>query len=350
MTFASAPGRVNLIGEHTDYNAGLVLPAVIPQRTLVELRPRRDDQIVVWSREIGAWATYRLGHERRRRDWLDYVMGCTAMLRDAGHRIAGSELRIASQVPLGGGLSSSAALEVAVLRALRTAYDLPIDDVELALIGQRAEARFVGVPVGAMDQLAASLGRLGSALFIDLRSLEIHLLALPAVDLVVIGSGLRHDHAAGDYRTRRAECEDAARRLGVRTLREVGIADLPAIAALPPPLDRRARHVVTENARVRAAVHAIETSDLRALGEQLAAGHASMRDDFEASLPEIDRLVAIAGADPAIWGARITGGGFGGAIVALAKRSQAAAAAARIAAGYLAETGIRPHILVPGGA
>jgi galactokinase len=253
-------------------------------------------------------------------------------------------------VPLGGGLSSSAALEVAVLRALRTAYDLPIDDVELALIGQRAEARFVGVPVGAMDQLAASLGRLGSALFIDLRSLEIHLLALPAVDLVVIGSGLRHDHAAGDYRTRRAECEDAARRLGVRTLREVGIADLPAIAALPPPLDRRARHVVTENARVRAAVHAIETSDLRALGEQLAAGHASMRDDFEASLPEIDRLVAIAGADPAIWGARITGGGFGGAIVALAKRSQGAAAAARIAAGYLAETGIRPHILVPGGA
>jgi galactokinase len=350
MTIASAPGRVNLIGEHTDYNEGFVLPTPIPQRTLVELRARGDDQIVVWSREIGAWASYRLGDERRRGGWLDYVMGCTAMLRDAGHRIAGSELRIASQVPLGGGLSSSAALEIAVLRGFRAAYALEIDDLELAMIGHRAETQLVGAPVGAMDQLASSLGRLGSALFIDLRSLEIRSLALPPADLVVIGSGLRHDHAAGDYRTRRAECEEAARRLGVPALRDVGLADLPEIAALPPPLDRRARHVVTENARVLAAVRAIEDGDLRTLGELLGAAHASMRDDFEASLPEIDHLVAIADADPAIWGARITGGGFGGSIVALARRGQGAAAAARVAARYAAEIGIPPQILVPEGA
>jgi galactokinase len=347
MMGASAPGRVNLIGEHTDYNAGFVLPTPIPQRTRVELRARGDDRIVVWSREIGAWGAYQLGAERRRGNWTDYVMGCTAMLREAGHRILGSELRITSEVPLGGGLSSSAALEVAVLRAFRAAYAVGIDDLELALIGHRAEVEFVGAPVGAMDQLAASLGRLGSALFIDLRSLEMRSLVLPAADLVVIGSGLRHDHAAGDYRTRRAECEDAARRLGVRTLREVGIADLAAIAALPPPLDRRARHVVTENARVLAAVRAIEDGDLHGLGELLGAAHASMRDDFEASLPAIDQLVAIADADPAIYGARITGGGFGGSIVALATRGQGAVAAARIAGRYVAQTGLAPRVLVP---
>jgi len=350
MIRASAAGRVNLIGEHTDYNAGLVLPTPIPQRTRVTLQPRADDRVVVTSRELGARAEYQLGHERRTGTWLDYVMGCSHVLRLAGHGVGGCALDIESDVPVGSGLSSSAALELAVLRALREAYALPIADLALALLGQRAEVDLVGAPVGAMDQLAASLGTLGAALFIDCRDLAIRSIELPAVDLVVIGSGLRHDHAAGDYRVRRMECDEAARRLGVATLRDAGLgADgVAAIRRLPPPLDRRARHVVTENARVLAAVDAIRTGDVAELGAILKAGHVSMRDDFEASLPAIDELVAIASADPAIHGARITGGGFGGAIVALARAGTGAAASARIAAAYRTKTGQVPQILVAG--
>jgi galactokinase len=350
MITTSAPGRVNLIGEHTDYNEGFVLPTPIPQRTRVELRPLGGDRVIVSSRELGASAVYRLGDELHRGAWLDYVMGCTAMLRQAGHRIAGGELRITSDVPVGSGLASSAALEIAVLRAFRQACALPIDDTQLAWLGHRAEAEFVGAPVGAMDQLAVSLGTVGSALFIDLRSREIRSIPLPAADLVVIASGLRHDHAAGDYRVRRAECAEAARRLGVASLRDVGTAELPAIARLPPPLDRRARHVVSENARVLVAVRALEHGDLALLGALLREAHASLRDDFEVSLPAIDQLVALANADPAIYGARLTGGGFGGSIVALASRGEGAAAAARIAARYQLDTGQVPEVLVPGGA
>ena len=349
MIEASASGRVNLIGEHTDYNGGFVLPTPIPQRTRVTLAPRAGDLVVIASRELGATAEYQLGHERHSGTWLDYVMGCTQALRLAGHRLGGCELHVESDVPVGGGLSSSAALELAVLRALREAHALAIDDLALALLGQRAEVDLVGAPVGVMDQLAASLGTLGAALFIDCRDLSIRSIELPAADLVVIGSGLRHDHAAGDYRVRRAECDEAARLLGGVSLRDVGLGDLAAIARLPAPLDRRARHVVTENARVLAAVRAIEDGDLSALGAVLLAGHASMRDDFEASLPAIDQLVAIASADPAVHGARITGGGFGGAIVALAVRGEGGAASARIATAYRAETGKVPHVLVAGG-
>ncbi len=348
MTSTSAPGRVNLIGEHTDYNDGFVLPTPIPQRTYVELEKRTDDRVVVWSREMGAWAEYRLGEERPQHEWIDYVMGCTQVLRNAGHRIGGVDVRINSDVPLGSGLSSSASLEVALLRALREAFGLRIDDIELAFLGQRTETSFVGAPVGAMDQLAASLGEPSEALFIDIRNLEIKSVPLPAADLIVISSGLAHDHATGDYRTRRAECEEAARLLGVPALRDLGVHDLDRIARLPPPLDRRARHVVTENARVLAAVDAIEHKDLRRLGELLRESHVSMRDDFEVSLPAIDRLVQIANDDPLVFGARLTGGGFGGSIVALAALGMGIRVARRIAASYAHETGNTPQILVAG--
>ena len=348
---ASAPGRVNLIGEHTDYNGGFVLPTPIPQRTTVELRRRKDGLVRVWSREIGAWAEYTLGDERRRGGWLDYVMGCTQALRQAGHALDGFELKIASDVPLGSGLSSSASLELAVLRAIRQAFGLAIDDTRLALLGQRAENQLVGAPVGAMDQLCASLGQPGSALFIDTRTFATRLVPLPdGLDLLVIDSGLRHDHATGDYRTRRAECEEASRRLGVPQLRDLGADDLARVARLPDPLARRARHVITENDRVLAAVAALAARDLRTLGELFAASHASMRDDFEISLPAIDTLVAIACADPDIYGARLTGGGFGGAIVALAKAGTAAAAARRIIDQYFDQYGDQaagtPRVLV----
>lgn len=348
---ASAPGRVNLIGEHTDYNGGFVLPTPIPQRTTVELRRRQGSLVRVWSREIGAWAEYTLGDERRRGDWLDYIMGCTQALRLTGHTLEGFELKIASDVPLGSGLSSSASLEVSVLRAIRQAFGLAIDDIQLALLGQRAENELVGAPVGAMDQLCASLGQPGSALFIDTRTFATRLVPLPeGLDLIVIDSGLQHDHATGDYRTRRAECEEAARLLGVPQLRDLGLDDLARVARLPDPLARRARHVITEDDRVLAAVAALEARDLRTLGELFVASHASMRDDFEVSLPAIDTLVAIACADPDVYGARLTGGGFGGSIVAIAKAGTAAAAARRISDRYReqnrGQTAAPPRVLV----
>jgi galactokinase len=349
MIEASAPGRVNLIGEHTDYNGGFVLPTPIPQRTSVELDLRPDDRVRVWSREIGRWDEYCLGEERRRGSWLDYVMGCTYALRTAGFTIGGAELRVASDVPIGSGLSSSAALEVAVLRALRDAFALAIDDVELALLGQRAENEIVGAPVGAMDQLCASLGEPGSALFIDMRSLELRRIPLPAsIDLLVIASGVVHDHAAGGYRTRRAECEAAARMLGVSLLRELGPEDRLRTTSLPAPLDRRVRHVVSENQRVLAAVTAIERGDRAQLGRLFADSHASLRDDFEVSVPAIDTLVAIATADPDVFAARMTGGGFGGSIVALADAGSGADAARRIVRRYLDACASPAQVLVAG--
>ncbi len=227
---ADAPGRVNLIGEHTDYNQGFVLPMPIPQRTVAELAPRADEQVRAASASLtGEVEQYALGAETPGRGWLDYVQGLTWALRADGALILGFDLRVASSVPIGAGLASSGALEVAVLRALRAAFRLPLDDVELALLGQRAENEFVGARVGVMDQMAASLGVGGRALLIDTRSLEHRSVALPAgAELVVIDSGVAHRNRAGGYNARRAECERACALLGVRALRDLAAADLPS--------------------------------------------------------------------------------------------------------------------------
>jgi galactokinase len=262
--------------------------------------------------------------------------------------VQGFDLALASDVPLGSGLSSSAALEVSLLRALRQLQGLPIDDLTIAMLGRAAETDFVGAPIGIMDQMASSLAHPGVALFIDTRTLETAPVALPAgVELIVLDSGVSHNHAHGDYRTRRAECERAAARLGVAELRDVGVHDLARVAALPPPLDRRARHVVMENQRVLDAVAAMRAGDAVALGILFSQSHASQRDDYDCSVPEVDLLVDIAQADPAVFGARLTGGGFGGAIVALARAGDAVAAAARVAAEYARRSSQRPAILVP---
>jgi galactokinase len=348
---ASAPGRVNLLGEHTDYNGGFVLPTAIPQQTHVELAARADAIVRVVSANVSpalADQTYRLGTEAPGRGWLDYVQGMTAALRAAGHTIGGFDAYVHSTVPLGSGLASSAALEVALLRGLRALWGLALDDVALALLGQRAENELVGARVGIMDQMAASLADAGTALFLDARSLTYERLPLPAAgELVVVDSGIRHEHAAGDYNTRRAECERACALLGGAQLRDVGPADLARVETLPTPLDRRARHVVTENARVERATAALRAGDLPALGTLFAASHASQRDDYEVSVPAVDLLVALASEEPAIYGARLTGGGFGGAVVMLARAGNGRAAAERVAAIYLAETGRTPTILLP---
>jgi galactokinase len=348
VVHASAPGRVNLIGEHTDYNGGFVLPTAIPQKTRVELTRRTDRRVQARSQEAEQHGAYTLGDERKRGDWLDYVQGLTWALSKDGFDFGGFELCVSSEVPAGAGLSSSAALEVAVLRALRAAFDLDLSDVHLARLGQIAENEFVGARVGIMDQMAANLADERTALFLDTRSLDFRRVPLPSqADLVVIHSGVLHEHSSGDYNARRAECEEAARRLGVAELRDLSPADLARVELLPDPLGRRARHVLTENARVLETVAALESGALERVGDLFHASHISQRDDFDVSVPDVDLLVDIAQADPAIFGARLSGGGFGGSVVVLARQGQGRAAAERITATYAARSARRPTVLVP---
>jgi galactokinase len=372
---ADAPGRVNLIGEHTDYNGGFVLPTAIPQRTRVELAPRPDRTVRAWS-SAAELRQYAVGTEAPGQGWLDYVQGVTRLLAADGHTLGGFDVRVTSTVPVGSGLSSSAALTVSLMRGLRSLFGLGLDDVQIARLGQRVENEFVGARVGIMDPMAASLADAGTALFLDARSLHFERVPLPAgADLIVLASGVSHRLAApsplplspegrgrpisplpsgergrgegGGYNTRRAECERACELLGVGQLRDLGAADLGRIDALPKPLNRRARHVVTENDRVLAAVAALRAGDLARLGELFYASHASMRDDYEVSIPEIDLIVDLARADATVFGARLTGGGFGGSVVMLARAGAGAAAAERIARAYAARSGQTPRVLVP---
>ncbi len=347
---ASAPGRVNLIGDHTDYNGGFVFPSAIPQCTSVLIGPRDDHRVRVVSDSVGSenLLEYQLGGEQPGRGWLDYVQGATALLRGEAHRCSGFDLSIKSEIPLGSGLASSAALVVAVLRALRVAFGHPDGDVELALIGQRVETEFVGAPVGVMDPMVCSLGESGQGLFIDTRTLEYVRVPFPdRVEPLVISSGLAHQHATGDYRIRRSECERAAQLLGINQLRDLTSDHLVQVAGLPRPLNRRARHVFAEDQRVLAMVKAFQTGDVDALGPLLRASHASMRDDFEVSTPEIDLLVELGCRELGVLGARLTGGGFGGSVVMLAKKGEASTAGARIVQHYFERTGGLARMLVP---
>jgi galactokinase len=311
---ASAPGRVNLLGEHTDYNDGYVLPTIIPQQTKVEIAPSPNGRFRFYSANLKQLAEYAPG-ENVPHGFASYVHGCIEVLRERGANITPVSIHILSDVPIGSGLSSSAGLEVAVLRGLRELHKLDFDDVELALLGQQAEIRFAGVNCGILDQMACSLGRSGHMLLLDTRTLERKLLPLPADSaLIVIDSGIPRALADSAYNERRRECESAARLLGVRALRD--IVDPKVCEGLPAPLNRRARHVVTENNRVLQAAKGISASEFGAL---MNASHASLRDDYEVSVPGLDQLVAALQRHSQCYGARLTGAGFGGACVALAR-------------------------------
>jgi galactokinase len=347
---ADAPGRVNLIGEHTDYNGGLVLPVATPQRTRVALAARDERRVRLTSLEMGdRVAEYTLGEETRQGDWIDYVQGITQVIAAAGHTVQGFDLAVTSAVPVGSGLSSSAALEIALMRGLRQLFELHLTDPrEMATLARRAENEFVGAPVGIMDQMAALLAGERLALYLDVRGLAYECIPLPeAAAIAVVHSGIAHDHASGDYRVRRAECDRAAALLGVRELRDVPAADLAAVERLPAPLDRRARHVVTEIARVDAAREALRGGRLEELGRLMNASHASMRDDFEISTPEIDHLVEAARAQPATYGARLTGGGFGGCLVILTAAGEERRVGQIVAASLTASGDHAARLVVP---
>jgi galactokinase len=347
---ASAPGRVNLIGEHTDYNGGYVLPTALPQETRVLLARRDDRTVHACSLDIGAESltTFEIGAEKRTQTWIDYVQGVTWAMAERGAQLSGFDLLVTSSVPIGKGLSSSASLEVAVGRALRALFQPDLSDVDIAMLGHRAETAFVGAPVGIMDQMVCSLGDQKTALFLDALTRAYEKIPLPdEIELGVIDSGIAHSHASGEYRTRRRECEEAAKMLGVERLRDVSVNDLPKLERLPDPLNRRARHVVTENARVLSAVDAIRRRDAPALGRLFLESHASMRDDFEVSLPPIDQMVDISAADARTYGARLTGGGFGGAVVVLCQKGQAADVMRAVVRDYGVRTHCNGQVLIP---
>jgi galactokinase len=350
-----AAGRVNLIGEHTDYNDGLVLPTAIPQQATLQISKRANsDKIVrLYSVQMNQQLEYNLGSETSQHNWLDYPQAITHALRLEGYAIEGFDALISSDVPLGSGLSSSATFLVVLLRGIRGLFDLEISDLEIAKLAQRAEnGPIVGARVGLMDQMACSLANQGEALFIDFKTTQFERVPLPkTAELVIIHSGITHSnaHDAGsrNYKTRRAECEKACELLGIKTLRDLEMKDLERINALPSPYANRARHVVTENARVIETVAAFKAGNLERVGQLFGESHVSMREDYDMSETEIDLLVEIARANPNIYGARLTGGGFGGSIVALAKLGQGRAAGEKIALEYQQRTGITPKLLTP---
>jgi len=345
-----APGRVNLIGEHTDYCEGLVLPCAIDRATWVAAA-RRDDGRVRAVSEGYAPAEFAAAAPARRGDWVDYVQGPFFALRERGLAPPGVDLAIASDVPPEAGLSSSAALEVAVAAALREAGGFALSARELAEIAHRAENGFVGVQCGIMDQYASALGRRGHALRIDCRSLEVEAIPIGAsVGLLLVHSGVRRQLAAGAYGERVAECRAAleqARAAGVapgaRALRDLSPADLPALArALEPVPLRRARHVITENARVDAFAASLRRGDLGAAGALLREAMASLRDDFAVSTPELDFLCEVGDAQPGCFGSRLTGAGFGGCTLHLVAPAAADRVAAAIAEAFAARFSRRP--------
>lgn len=316
---ASAPGRVNLLGEHTDYNEGFVLPTAMPQRTYVGIARSRDGNNHFYAANLARMVSSPPETPPPGSGFASYVAGCLHLVEEEGFSVGPVSLFISSKVPIGAGLSSSAALEVAVLRALRELFHLEFDDVRLAQIAQQAEIRYAHVNCGIMDQMASSLADTTHMLFLDTRTLEWQLKPFPEqADLVVIDSGIPRSLSASAYNERREECEEAARLLGVASLREV--TDLAALEQLPRLLRHRARHVVTENNRVLVAARGVDASRF---GELMNASHASLRDDFQVSVPQLDLLVELLQEHPDIYGARLTGAGFGGACVALARAGSA---------------------------
>jgi len=348
-----APGRVNLIGEHTDYNDGFVMPAAIEKNVWAAISPRDDHQLIIRSTNFADTVQIDLekADARARRHWSDYVCGVAIFLTRAGHRLRGANLLIRGDVPIGAGLSSSAAVEVATALALLGNSGLTVDGAEVAKLCRRAENEFVGARVGIMDQFISCLARSGHALCLDCRSLEQRWLKLPPdTSLVICNTMVAHQLAGNEYNKRREQCEEGVRRLsqllpGIHALRDVTAAQLRQHAAdLPATILKRCRHVVLENARVGDAALALGRNDLVDFGRLMRESHQSLRDDYEVSCAELDLMVELAAQQEGVYGSRMTGGGFGGCTISLVNSAAVPEFIRSISISYAEKTGLEPQI------
>ena len=346
---ARAPGRVNLIGDHTDYNDGFVLPMAIDREVWFAVRPRDDRRVALHSIDFNEDASFALDDgSARKGGWVEYIRGMAWALEENGRPTRGWEGVAAGDVPLGAGLSSSAALELAAARTFAAVSGVVWQPVAMARLAQRAENEWVGVNCGIMDQLISAAGAAGHALLIDCRSFATRSVLIPAdASVVVLDTGTRRGLVDSAYNERRAQCEQAARFFGVPALRDV---DLPTFASREGELDpltrRRARHVITENARTVAAADLLEQGDVSGVGKLMDDSHVSLRDDFEVSRPELDTMVQLAQRENGCFGARMTGAGFGGCAVALVAHERANAFARNVSEAYTLAVGLTPAVYV----
>lgn len=350
-----APGRVNLIGEHTDYNEGFVLPIALNFAVTIVANRREEDEVLeIYSTNFDELEKVDLNAEPRKKthEWINYAEGVARVLREEGYKIGGANLLIGSNVPLGAGLSSSAAIEIAVGLSLLEINENEIDKLKLALAGQRAEHEFVGTKSGIMDQYVSTFGRAGHALLIDCRSLESEAIRLELEDaeIIVCNSGVKHALASSEYNTRREECEKSVEILkrflsGIKSLRDVSFEDLEKYKThLDDKIFRRARHIITENERTLKAVKAFENGNAALAGKLMNESHDSLRDDFEVSCDEIDLLVSLAKNFEGVYGARMTGGGFGGCTINLIRSDAKEKFAEYLSSEYESKTGRKAEI------
>ena len=343
-----APGRVNLIGEHTDYNDGFVLPMAIDRAIWMALRPRKDKKVLVYSVDFPMPVEFSLDEIAHQNNWGEYVAGVAWSLQDEQYNLAGWEGVMMSNIPIGAGLSSSAALELAVAKAFSITGGWDFVPQKMALIGQKAENKWVGANTGIMDQMVIAAGQANHALKIDCRDLSIEQIPLPSgTKVVIMDTATRHSHTDSGYNERRQQCEVAAAHFDVTHLRDVSLAEFNLGAAQLAELPhRRARHVITENARVLDAAKAMFAGDASAMGALMNASHISMRDDFEITNAELNIMVELAQSQKGCFGARMTGGGFGGCAVALVDERAVDEFAQDVRTAYEKKTGLKPEIYV----
>lgn len=354
---AAAPGRVNVIGEHTDYNDGYVFPMAIERYTVIAGAPAEDGSKVIELRSTEEKTVARIDlsrglHPEKKGTWFNYPLGVIAGFQERGLQSGGFQALIHSTVPLGGGLSSSAALEVATATLLETIIGKKLDPVDKALLSQKAEHEYAGMPCGIMDQFISVMGKKDHLLLLDCRSRKTQLIPMsdPAVGLLITNTNVKHELTGGEYAKRRAQCEQAAQALGVSSLRDADAEMLEkARGKMDQTVYRRAKHVIGEIERTVHAAEGVRASNWATVGQLMYASHASLRDDYEVSCAELDALVEIAqgiGRDGGVFGCRMTGGGFGGCTVALVESGKVDAISGRIAAEYERRTGIKPTLFV----
>jgi galactokinase len=342
-----APGRVNLIGEHTDYNDGFVLPMAIDHAVWIALTPRADSQVRIRSLDLEVDSAFDLHSLTKGEGWIEYIKGVAYELQKAGHELKGFDAIMTGDVPRGAGLSSSAAVELATARAFATVSGFAWDAAQMAKISQKAENKWVGVNCGIMDQMASAACREGYALFLDCRSLEYQFAPLPEnTSVVILDTSTRRGLVDSAYNERRSQCEEAARWFGVKALRDVSVDEFEKSNGLSEIVMKRGRHIITENARVLEAVQVMKAGNVKRLGELFNASHNSLRDDFEVTNEALNQIVECAQMQSSCYGARMTGAGFGGCAVALVQEENAQEFTNAVSAAYKKKSGLDASVYV----